>query len=179
MVGQTGDNDAREMGHGVLVAGLVRRCKRFGYCHRKIAGSKSKSVANNSGKTFGQSGITTGNKGLDGILGDSTLGTGKTPQKGLGFPGSIGDLKGAVTGLPGAKTEPQSGGGTTVTLPDGTKVSFPRGRRKSTKRPGFEVTRGKNGKVDSNRDPQIKGDAETDADSSDSNSDNDSGSDKK
>ena len=83
-------------------------------------------------------GPKTGNLGLDAILAGST----KTDSgnRSWNYPGTIEDLKGAISGLPGAEAKPINDGGVVISLPDGTKVSITGKDRRSTKRPGWEVT---------------------------------------
>lgn len=89
-----------------------------------------------SGATISES-ISSGNPGLDGVLGGFNEGLG---PKGQSYPGTLGELNGQLAGLPGATVAPRPDGGATITLPDGTKIStYP--ERTSTGKPGYEITK--------------------------------------
>ncbi|MEX3010524.1 RHS repeat-associated core domain-containing protein [Hoeflea sp. TYP-13] len=82
-------------------------------------------------------GIKSGNPDVDAIFGGAVP-TDKG-RKAFDVEGTTKGFEEALAGIPGAKQH-GTDGGTTTTLPDGTKVDIYKGRT-STKRPGFAVTK--------------------------------------
>jgi hypothetical protein len=95
-----------------------------------------------------QRGVNSGNPDVDSIFGDAV--PTDDGRKGFEIPGLPEDFRDRIAGLPDAETISRPDGSTTINLPDGTKVDI-YGDRKSTGKPGFQIT--KPGK----KNPSIKG----------------------
>ena len=83
-------------------------------------------------------GIKTGNPDLDSIFGGAV--PTDTGTKGYEVKGRTADFEQKLRDLPEAVQTQHKGGGTTTTLPDGTKIDTYEGRT-STGKPGFAVTK--------------------------------------
>ncbi|TSE09302.1 RHS repeat protein [Mesorhizobium intechi] len=100
------------------------------------------------GKVNNTSGINSGNPDVDAVFGGAKPTDSGT--KGYEVPGTPGAYEGKLKGIPGAEQSPTAVGGTTTTLPDGTKVDTYPGRT-STGKPGWSITKPNQKK------PDIKG----------------------